>query len=95
MKTHIYLSQPELQNQIIQALSDAKLIDKVELSILPASSQLKLEQSHDKTKIRTCLMERTADNSIVCKACGRKLPSTPQGDLDLDQLVHEIGSRPC
>ena len=89
MKTYIYLSQPELQNQIIQALSDAKLIDKVELSILPEPSQLKLKQPHDKTKIRTCLMERTEDNNIVCKACGRRLPSTPRGDLDFDQLVRK------
>lgn len=95
MKTYIYLSQPELQNQIIQALSDAKLIDKVELSILPEPSQLKLKQPHDMTKIRTCLMERTEDNNIVCKACGRRLPSTPEGDLDFDQLVREIGARPC
>lgn len=40
-------------------------------------------------------MERTEDNNIVCKACGRRLPSTPQGDLDFDQLVREIGARPC
>ena len=42
MKTHIYLSQPELQNQIIQALSDAKLIDKVEVIRRSTTKRAKL-----------------------------------------------------
>lgn len=93
MKIQIELSRPEHQNLVIQALSNAQLLDKVQLNVLPELSQEKQIQHHGLTTIRTCYLERGEGNSLLCAACGRKLPVTPQGDLDSDQLVREIALR--
>lgn len=93
MKIELYLSQPELQDPVIQALSDARLLDKVDLRILPDSCQSKSSQPRGLTSIRNCNLVRMADNTLECSACGRKFPSTREGDLDLEKLEHEIALR--
>lgn len=92
MKLVLYLSSTELYSQVIQALSDAQLLHKVELSTQPDSSQSKPLRLSGPTSIRTrdCHTERQADNTLVCSACGRKIPVTPQGDVDMEQIQREI-----
>lgn len=92
MKIEIHLSSSELHSQVIQALSDAQLLHKVELNTVPDSDQAKQEQPCGLTSIRTrnCQTERMADHSLVCTACGRKLPLTPQGGIDLARIEQEM-----
>lgn len=93
MKIEIHLSQPELQNRVIQMLSDAQLLDKVELRTPIEPCQPRSEQRHVQTKRRVCLVERQEDNTLICSACAQKLPATHQGDLDLDRIAFEIAAR--
>jgi hypothetical protein len=93
IQIEIYQHQIELLNEVIQVLLNAQLHDKVRLSVVPSAVQHESTQHSKPTKIRTCYLERTEDNKLQCKACGRKLPSTHQGDLDLELLEREMSSR--
>lgn len=92
MKIEIYLPEPSLQNEVIQALSDAQLTDKVELNVLPDPSQQKSKQRKKPTivPVRTCHVDRGTNGKLWCMACGQKLPATPEGELDTAQLEYEI-----
>lgn len=92
MKIEIYLSSNELHSQVIQALSDAQLLHRVELNTVPDPGQPKQEQPLGLTSIRSrnCQTERMADHRLVCSACGRTIPSTPQGGVDLAQIEQEM-----
>lgn len=88
-----YLSTPPLQNGVTQAQLNLQSIGIVELNIEPVPSQRTRVPHHGQTKIRTCRVERGEDNTLLCSACGRKIPSTRQGEIDLEKLAHEIAFR--
>lgn len=93
MKIEIYLPSTELHIQVIQALLNAQLLDKVQLSVLPDPSQEKSSQFRGLTNSRECRIERRGDNTLLCSACGRTLPSTSQGEIDLEQVAREMAFR--
>lgn len=88
-----YLSTSPLQNGVTQAQLNLQSIGRVELNIEHVPSQRTRVPNHGQTKIRTCRVERGEDNTLLCSACGRKIPSTRQGEIDLEKLAHEIAFR--
>lgn len=91
MKIQIYLSHSELHNRVIRTLSNAQLLDKVEVSFRPSFYQPKSAPQFSQTK--TYHVERLAGNKLYCKELDRMLPVTPKGDLDKAALAHEISLR--
>lgn len=92
MKIVISQLSSELHSQVIQALSNAQLLHKVELDTSPDLDQGKPERIRGLTSIRSrnCHLERQEDNTSVCSACGRRIPLTPQGELDLELIGQEM-----
>lgn len=85
----ITLSHTQQVAEVIEALSDRQLLDKVSLSIRPSASRPKSSQQPAKT-IHTCYVQRLAGNTLQCKVCGQKIPSTREGEIDKEQLAHEM-----
>ena len=92
MIVQIHLSRPELYNQVIQVLSNAGLLHKVELNSLRESCRRKLTQPRVPTTLRVHHVIRREDNKLYDLESGRMLPSTSRGDLDSEQLTLEIAS---
>lgn len=98
-----WLDKPNLQIQIhlhhvsqlarvVEELSKAQSCRKVELSIHLADDQPKSGKQSEPT-IRVCRVRQMADKTLQCSACGRKMPSTPKGEIDKDQLALEMSLR--
>ena len=89
MKLEIHLLQPQLRSRVIQALSDAKLLDKVQLSVVSDSSPSR----HSKLTLlptRSYQVESRADGTLWLKDSGKQLPAMSGGKLDRDRLVREM-----
>src|SRR5690606_1540960 len=89
LRIEITLSRIQQVSEVIQALSDRQLFGKVSLNIRPSVSQQKSSQSPVMTS-HTCYVHRLADNTLQCRVCGQKLPSTRQGGLDKARLAREM-----
>lgn len=95
MKIQICSPHSELQNRVIQALSNASSLYKDDLDIQPLPYQQKSLPSHEPTKLRyrDFHCERREDNTLWCKENGQKLPLTQKGEIDKAQLEIEIALR--
>lgn len=94
MKIEIYVSEPSLLNEVIQALANQQLIDKVGLKIQRETFQQKPSPRHAPIKIRTCYVERGGNNSLLCSACGRTIPVNHSGEIDMVSLAREFAILP-
>ena len=95
MNIEIYLHQPSLLSKVAHRLSDLLSTGKVSINVEPAVDLPKSLQRNGQTKIRFCnySVQRLEDNTLVCKENGQKIPLTPQGVPDLEQLAYEISLR--
>jgi len=94
MKNQVYLSKPSPRNQVTQALLNEQWIDKAQVSIHRAFSLLKSSQHLEQTSgHQICHFHRKEENSFSCMECDRKLSLNDRGEIDKDQLSHEIASR--
>lgn len=76
----------------VQSQSDAQLHKKRALTHQPSPSpgSLLLQSEPTSLRIRTCRVRKGEDKMLYCQACGRQIPTTPQGTLDIEKLAHEI-----
>ncbi|AIM38304.1 hypothetical protein KO02_17630 [Sphingobacterium sp. ML3W] len=88
----IHLTHVSQLTQVIQELSKMGGDYKGVLSIHLADDQPKSVTQSERT-IRTCHVRQRAGKTLECSACGRKIPSTRKGDLDLVKLAQEISLR--
>lgn len=93
MKNEAGSCHAEFQNLEVRALSNEQLHCIDETNIQPSSCRQKSAQQPSLTNIRTYHVDRLEDNTLYCRELGRKLPSTPQGKLDKEQLAREIASQ--
>lgn len=93
MKIEIYLSEPQLHSLVIEALSAAQLIHRVEVRTLPDPCQEKSLPLRGLTTVRNCQVVRRADSTLECMACGKTLPATPTGELDTELVASQIALR--
>ena len=89
LKIEIDLSHSQQASEVIEALSDSRLLDKVSVKILPVFSQPRPSLRPVVTS-HVCYVERLADNTLRCKVCGQKLPSTRAGEIDRERLAEEM-----
>ena len=83
----IHLPQPELQNQVIQALSDAQLLDKVSINTYRDCDRPKCVQvRHRPIPHHVYQVEKLEDGSLYCSDLGQKLPLNQKGKIDMDKL---------
>jgi hypothetical protein len=89
MNIQIYLHRTEFLDEVVHALSALQSRHIIELDIQTAPFRQKSILRSGMT-IRSCRVERQEDKTLLCSACGRKLPSTHQGELDSEQLACEM-----
>ncbi|MDP2723168.1 MAG: hypothetical protein Q8O72_10450 [Bacteroidales bacterium] len=95
MKNQIYLHHTGSLNELIQALANAQLLQKYEVIQLPAPCQGSEMQHNEPTNLnsQTYLVQQVEGKKLFCPVCGLPIPTMPQGEIDTEQLAHEISSQ--
>ena len=92
LQIQVHLDHASQLARVVEELSKAQSCRKVELSIHLAGDQL-ISGKQSEPTIRVCRVRQMADKTLQCSACGRKIPSTPKGEIDKDQLALEMSLR--
>lgn len=90
MKVSIQTADPRQSNQVIQALSDAGLLDIADVEIYHVRDPQKRPLQPSMTIVHTHRIERGHDGRGYCRLCGQSFPLNRKGRLDEARLLQEM-----
>lgn len=90
MKVSIQTADPRQSNQVIQALSDAGLLDIADVEIYHVRDPRKCPPRPSLTIVHAHRIERGHDGRGYCRLCGQSFPLNRKGRLDEVRLLQEM-----